>query len=90
MSSVLVHAHSELGYGTSEFDKGTPVPGAIAYQDASDPSQLHYFPLKIDVLLGGRLKAFSVTHFGIGKSYFVQSKTGEISSRAGTNGVSKC
>lgn len=66
-----------------KFGSGTAVPGAIAYQDSTDPTQFHYLPLTMDTLLGGRLKAFSVTHFGIGKSYFVQSSTGEISSRAG-------
>lgn len=70
-------------FSAPKFSKGTSIKGAIAYQDADVPSQFYYLPLSADVLLGERLKSFKVTHFGIGRSYFVQSASGEITSRVG-------
>ncbi|MBB2703107.1 MULTISPECIES: hypothetical protein [Rhizobium] len=70
-------------YSAPKFSSGTSVGGVLAYQDSEDNSQFHYLPLFTDVVLGPRLKTFKTTHYGIGRAYFVQSATGEITSRAG-------
>ncbi|TYO63640.1 hypothetical protein FXV83_26420 [Bradyrhizobium hipponense] len=62
---------------------GTVILGVTAYQDSEDKTQFWYLPIAMDVLLGERLKTFRATHFGIGRSYFVQAASGEVTSRAG-------
>lgn len=79
--SVLATLTSALA--APKFSKGTSVQGVLAYVDSEDSTQFHYLPLSMETLLGERLKAFKVTHYGIGRSYFVQSVSGEITSRAG-------
>jgi hypothetical protein len=73
----------EIASGAPRFSVGTSVQGVVAYQDSEEASQFHYLPMTMETLLGERIKTFKVTHYGIGKSYFVQSAGGEITSRAG-------
>lgn len=82
VAGMLVAFTSDVN-AAPKFGRGTAIAGVIAYQDHEDESQFHYLPGRTDALLGERITNFTVTHFGIGESYFVQSSTGEISSRVG-------
>jgi hypothetical protein len=81
--AILAVICAAPGNAAPLFSKGTSIDGVLAYQDSEDQTQFHYLPLVMDALLGERLRTFKVTHYGIGKSYFVQSISGEITSRAG-------
>lgn len=81
---IIVAAIIEpAAYGAPAFSRGTSIQGAIAYQDASDPSQFWYFPTTADQLLGERLRAYRVTHFGYGKAYYVQDDQGHFHNATG-------
>lgn len=65
------------------FSKGTSIKGAIAYQDATDPSQFWYLPTAADELLGERLRAYRAIHFGFGAPYYVQDDAGNFRTASG-------
>jgi len=70
-------------YAAPAFSRGTSIQGAIAYQDAGDATQFWYFPTSADQLLGERLRAYRVTHFGYGKAYYVQDDQGRFHNATG-------
>jgi hypothetical protein len=71
------------GRTAPSFSRGTAIPGAIAYQDSSDKTQFWYIPTTSDELLGERLRAFRVYHFGFGPAYYVKDSDGNWHNSAG-------
>jgi hypothetical protein len=60
------------------FSAGTAIGGVVVYQDDADTTQFHYLPAQVQVVLGGTLKDFKVTYWGVGPAHFAQDATGAI------------
>jgi hypothetical protein len=60
--------------------------GVIAYQDNKQPDLFHYFPMRIDAVVGETLKQFKVDYYGINqKPYWVDLGNGNYQSCVGGN-----
>lgn len=60
--------------------------GVVAYQDYEQQQLFHYFPLRVDAVLGETLTAFKVDYYGINeKPYWVDMGSGNYQSCVGGN-----
>lgn len=60
--------------------------GVVAYQDKDKQDMFHYFPLRIDSVLGETLRSFKVDYYGINaKPYWVDMGNGDYQSCVGGN-----
>lgn len=66
-----------------KFNRGHSMQGVTVYQDHAEPRQFYYVPTSVDLVMGETLKDFKVTHWGVGRAYFVEGSDGMIRSRVG-------
>lgn len=71
---------------TGRLNRPAAADGVIAYQDDTDPNLFHYFPSRIDSVLGETLKTFKVDYWGVNqKPYWVDLGNGVYQSSVGGN-----
>jgi hypothetical protein len=67
--------------------RGVAADGVMAWQDHQKPETFHYFPMRIDSVLGETLTHFKVTYYGISKQPYFQKITGDPTPQSVVGGV---
>lgn len=67
--------------------RGVAADGVMAWQDNQKTETFHYFPMRIDSVLGETLTQFKVTYYGISETPYFQQITGDPTPQSVVGGV---
>lgn len=67
--------------------RGVAADGVMAWQDNQKPETFHYFPMRIDSVLGETLTHFKVTYYGISEQPYFQKITGDPTPQSVVGGI---